>query len=504
MTSDHRPSRRTVLSALAAVPVLATPAYAESGLPDRIQAILGRPEFQGSRWGMAFHSPSGPVCTLNPGELFVAASSMKIFIGATAFEALGPGRRLRTTVYRTGPVAAGVLKGDLVLVAGGDMLLSNRVRPDGTLELRHPDHANPGAPPLPSDRFADIRHLAAQVRAAGIRRIEGKVVVDTSLFREARESIAFNNLMITVSPIMINDHVVHAVVTPGDSAGAPAVIQSNPSTAHVRFVNEVTTVSGTPRRLAVTEEGKVTGDIQLGGPPQYVAHYVPDPTPFAATVFAETLRDRGIQVEGGTCPARPHRVRVAEHVALPLSEQAKVMLKVSSNIHTVTFPYLVGAIAGHDPVNAKASYAEYRRSLFRDAGLPADPPGSADGNFSPDTFIKFLTHVSRRPYFPQLRDALPIMGRDGTLATNQPNSPAAGHVYAKTGTGVRYSPGGGADVNKALAGYIRLPGRRWLTFAQFMNQTAPSVEGANVLADQAQEAMAEIATCVYEMAGGKA
>jgi hypothetical protein len=37
-----------------------------------------------------------------------------------------------------------------------------------------------------------------------------------------------------------------------------------------------------------------------------------------------------------------------------------------------------------------------------------------------------------------------------------------------------------------------------------MNQTAPSVEGANVLADQAQEAMAEIATCVYEMAGGKA
>jgi D-alanyl-D-alanine carboxypeptidase/D-alanyl-D-alanine-endopeptidase (penicillin-binding protein 4) len=492
-----------VLSALAAAPVLATPAYAESGLPDRIQAILGRPEFQGSRWGMAFHSPGGPVYTLNPGELFVAASSFKIFIGATAFDALGPHHRLRTTVYRTGPVAAGVLKGDLVLVAGGDMLLSNRVRPDGTLELRHPDHANPGAPPLPGDRLADIRGLAAQVRAVGIRRVDGKVVVDASLFREARESIAFNNAMITVSPITINDHVVHAIVTPGDSVGAPAVIQSNPSTAHVRFVNEVTTVSGTPRRLAVTEDGKVTGDIRLGSPPQYVAYYVPDPTPFAATVFAETLRDKGIRVDGGTCPGRPRRVKVAEHVALPLSEQAKVMLKVSSNIHTVTFPYLVGAIAGRDPVNAKASYGEYRRSLFRAAGLPADPAGSADGNFSSDTFIKFLTHVSQKPYFAQLRDALPIMGRDGTLAANQPNSPAAGHVYAKTGSGVRFIPSG-AEVNKALAGFIRLPDRRWLTFAQFMHQNAPSIDVANVLADQAQEAMAEIVTCVYEMTGGKA
>lgn len=496
-----------MLSALAAAGVVGatgTPAFAESGLPDRIQAILGRPEFQGSRWGMAFHSSSGPVYTLNPGELFVAASSFKIFIGATAFDALGPDHRLRTTVYRTGPVAAGVLKGDLVLVAGGDMLLSNRVRPDGTLELRHPDHANPGAPPLPGDRIADIRHLAAQVRAAGIRRIEGKVVVDTSLFREGRESIAFNNAMITVSPIMINDHVVHAIVTPGDSVGAPAVIQSNPSTDHVRFVNEVSTVSGAPRRLVVSEDGKVTGDIQLGSPPQYVAYYVPDPTPFATTVFTETLRDKGIRVEGRTCPGRPHRVKVAEIVALPLSEQAKVMLKVSSNIHTVTLPYVVGAIAGREPINAKASYEEYRRSLFRAAGLPADPTGSVDGNFSADTFIKFLTHVSRRPYFAPLRDALPIMGRDGTLAMNQPNSPAAGHVYAKTGSGVRFVPTGGAEVNKALAGYIRLPDRRWVTFAQFMNQTSPSIESANVLADQAQEAMAEIATCVYEMTGDKA
>jgi D-alanyl-D-alanine carboxypeptidase/D-alanyl-D-alanine-endopeptidase (penicillin-binding protein 4) len=90
------------------------------------------------------------------------------------------------------------------------------------------------------------------------------------------------------------------------------------------------------------------------------------------------------------------------------------------------------------------------------------------------------------------------MGRDGSLAGNQPHSPAAGHVYAKTGSGIAGSSSGGPlTVHKALAGFIELPSGRWLTFAQFM--TAESTrERAMTLAGQAQEAMAEIATAVYE------
>jgi D-alanyl-D-alanine carboxypeptidase/D-alanyl-D-alanine-endopeptidase (penicillin-binding protein 4) len=187
-------------------------------------------------------------------------------------------------------------------------------------------------------------------------------------------------------------------------------------------------------------------------------------------------------------------------VSPPLSEEVKVMLKASSNVHTVTFPYLVGAIAGHDSATPKATYERYRRELFVAAGLEPDPVGAAVGTYSADTFIRFLAHLTRRPYFARYRQALPIMGRDGTLAGNQPASPAAGHVYAKTGTGVMYTPTGGAMVNKALAGYIELPNGRWLTFAQFMRQAA-ALDAAMGLADQAQEAMAEVATAVYETLG---
>jgi D-alanyl-D-alanine carboxypeptidase/D-alanyl-D-alanine-endopeptidase (penicillin-binding protein 4) len=46
--------------------------------------------------------------------------------------------------------------------------------------------------------LAEFRTLAGRVWAAGVRRVEGRVVVDVSLFREAQESIALGNTMVTV------------------------------------------------------------------------------------------------------------------------------------------------------------------------------------------------------------------------------------------------------------------------------------------------------------------
>ncbi|CAM3719709.1 D-alanyl-D-alanine carboxypeptidase/D-alanyl-D-alanine-endopeptidase [Kibdelosporangium persicum] len=493
MTRELQPSRRTVLGGLAATGFLATTGIARADATGRIQDIVNRPQFRGARWGMTFHAlDSGETWhVMNPAELFTASSSFKIFLGGTAFEALGPDHRFRTRVYRTGPVTGGVLHGDLVLVASGDMLLSGRVRPDGSLNLPDPDHTYPIGRPLPGDRLAEIRDLAAQIKAAGVRRVTGKVSVDVSLFREGQESIAINNQLITVSPMMVNDHMIHAAVTPGAAVGDPAVVQAIPQTGYVRFVNKVTTVSGTPKPLVFVGD-RLTGEIQLGSAPRYVAHYVREPSRFAAVALTEALRDRGVQVRGEACRAA-RRIRIAEHVSLPFAEQSKVMLKVSSNIHTATIPYLVGGIAGRAPGNPKASYEDFRRALFRKAGLDPDPAGSAEGRYTVETFIKFLAYVAKRPYIDRFRSALPIMGRDGTLAGNQPDSPAAGHVYAKTGTGLM-----GPTLNKALAGYIELPGGRWLAFAQFMRLELASAADGRALDGQAQEAMAEICTAVYE------
>ncbi|WP_431931135.1 D-alanyl-D-alanine carboxypeptidase/D-alanyl-D-alanine endopeptidase [Nonomuraea jabiensis] len=479
----------------------------------RIQDIIRRPEFQGSRWGMKV-SPlnSGEdLYSMNTDQLFVAGSSFKIFLAGTAFATLGGGYRFRTRVYRTGPVARGVLKGDLVLVAGGDLLLGGRVQRDGTLLLPDPDHTY-NAKPLTGDPLGTLRDIARQVRAQGIGHVEGRVLVDAGLFRQGLEDIFSDGIKAAVSPMMVNDNVVDVSVRPGPRAGAPGLLRFSPDIGYVRITNAVTTIAADraadARRLTFADDAaspdgtrqvRLTGDVVLGGPEQFVTYHVPEPTRFAELAFIAALKAAGTGVDGegrtGTAAQGKTRDLVVEHVSPPLSEQLKVMLKVSSNVHTVHFPYLVGAIAGRDPREAKQRGEELQSRLFRQAGLDPNPPGASEVRYTPDFFIGFLRHMARQRYFPQFRRALPIMGRDGTLADVQVGSPAAGHVYAKTGTAGTTSPDTGKPLlAKALAGYIDLPDGSWTAFAAFMEQQATSPD----LLDAAGQALGEIATAVYE------
>ncbi|WP_165956321.1 D-alanyl-D-alanine carboxypeptidase/D-alanyl-D-alanine endopeptidase [Streptomyces hainanensis] len=534
MDIGEGPSRRAVMGLLGGVPLAASGVLAAAGtararpagrrtgaaereLAARIDGITGRPEFAGARWGMACYAPDTGAFhhALRPDELFTAGSAFKVFVAGTAFERLGAEHRFRTRVYGTGPVVRGVLRGDLVLVAGGDLLLSGRTRPDGTLELPERDPSYPGGAPL-SDPLREIRDLAAQVAAAGVRRVDGRVRVDVSLFREVEASAAIDDQRITVSPIMVNEHVVHAVVTPGSVVGAPAVVRAFPENGHVRFDVRVTTAaaSGPVARLGFCEattggDGTVTvpvtGEVPVGGPVRYQPYFVREPARYAATLLAEALTAAGVPATPGGAAGsgyRRHGRRLAEHVSPPLAESSKVMLKVSSNVHTVTFPRLVGAVAGHDPVTPEATYERYRDALFHEAGVHPDRADQAEGLFTADTFVRFLALLRHRPYFPAYHRALPIMGRDGTIAGNQPDSPAAGHVFAKTGTAVRLLPSGEAEANKSLAGYVHLPDGRWVTFAQFM--AGPTTRDAVLdLTDRTQEAMAEIATAIHQTLGGR-
>ncbi len=80
--------------------------------------------------------------------------------------------------------------------------------------------------------------------------------------------------------------------------------------------------------------------------------------------------------------------------------------------------------------------------------------------------------MAARPDFAAFDAALPVLGRDGTLAKAvPPESPARGHARAKTGT---YWVDNGLDgrpvlVSKALAGYLETAAGRKLCFAFFLN-----------------------------------
>jgi serine-type D-Ala-D-Ala carboxypeptidase/endopeptidase (penicillin-binding protein 4) len=526
-----------------------------SALEARIQAVLHRPEFRSARWGMKFYSPDTKevIYSLNSDQLFNPASSMKVFTTGTAFTALGADYRFHTPVYRTGPVEDGVLKGDLVLVASGDLLLGGRVQRDGTLALPERDHTydmSTEAVPVSADPLRSVTEIAQQIAAQGIRRVEGRVLVDGSLFREGKGE-AGGTGEVVISPMMINDNLVDVMVGPGSRAGEAGRLRVSPETTYVRIINKTRTTTAArpalggmrpmgPGALRLIDDVTnadgshtvtLTGDVPLGSRPVLCAYRVPEPVRFAQMLLAEALRAKGVsaradllaQPDYGALAAsyRPEN-RVAELVSPPLFDEVKPMLKLSSNPHTLEFPYLVGAIAGHDKENARKAGRELQKKLFEKAGVSRAHLGGGElgtDRYSADAFISFLTYMSQQPWFSQYRQALPILGKDGTVAKVLAGSPAAGHVYAKTGTALWMvstsekaeapkaggpagrrlvmadSPTNGVNIVKALAGYIELPDGRFVVFAEFLEQNGLSTFRGF---DPFDQVMGELVGLVYD------
>ncbi|MBV8433089.1 MAG: D-alanyl-D-alanine carboxypeptidase/D-alanyl-D-alanine-endopeptidase [Candidatus Eremiobacteraeota bacterium] len=457
----------------------------------------------------------------NERTLMVAASTTKLLTEGTSLALLGPQFRWTTPVYRTGPVdEAGVLHGDLVLVASGDPNVSQRIRPDGTLSFENEDHAydgSAGTKAVPGDPLAVLRELATQVAKAGIKSIEGRVVVDASLFPDQG---AEGGTGVIVSPIVVNDNVVDVTVTPGKKAGDPVAIAVSPQTAYVTFVNKAMTadrkadatidlsadVAGANGRHTVT----ITG-VQPIGPSILYAYRVPEPKRFAQDAFAQALQDAGVSIapesastaaaSASPLPYGPQTL-VAKHVSLPLAEDVRITLKVSDNLHAALMPYMWAVYLAHAKSDyLRAGFAR-ERGLFRAAGLNLDGAAQQDGLgssafFTTDFMVHYLQWARAQAWYSWLFRGLPVMGVDGTLSSIQKSSPARGKVFAKTGTdgSTDYLNDGGV-IEKGLAGYITTRGGRHVAFAFYVSaMLGPHDENTGEVAGQILGAMA---TATYE------
>ena len=119
--------------------------------------------------------------------------------------------------------------------------------------------------------------------------------------------------------------------------------------------------------------------------------------------------------------------------------------------------------------------------------------------FTPDFIVKFLAFMAKQKDFHNFYDALPILGRDGTLWDTQRNSPAAGRLRAKTGTHVsgdllneQYMVNG-----KGLAGYLETKAGKQIIVAIFANHVPAGADIKAVL--RVGDALGEIAAGAYEL-----
>jgi len=504
---------------LALAPALAVAALlqGQSAPPKRILEVMNRPEFAHATWGMDFYDVQSkkPIYSVNRERLFVPGSTTKTVTTGTAFATLGADHRFHTRLYRTGPVRNGIVQGDLVLVASGDPDLTRWEHPAGQYAFVDSDHSY-GGPPLPGDPLATLREMAREVAAKGITGATGQVIVDASLFREGTRELGTR---IVVSPLILNDNVVDIVVEPGARSGEAARVTVSPATTYLTVQSNIVTAdSGTAPAIRTVEDSTdrdhrtlvLTGRVPVGEPrnPRWA---VPVPSRFGEIVLAEVLNDAGVRVFPRLGARQPDIAQiargyadsllVAEHVSLPFSAVARVILKTSQNLHASTLPMILGARpAARD---AGKTGFDVAHDWLQGAGLNLDGAVQGDGAggdafFSPAFMTSYLAYVADQPWAEAFQGALPILGVDGTLATIQPTAAAAGKVHAKTGTFSSYDPLNRRSIvhAKGLAGYFTSKSGRRIAFAIYVNNVAANVPDPAMLAGQA---LGEIASIAWEV-----
>jgi D-alanyl-D-alanine carboxypeptidase/D-alanyl-D-alanine-endopeptidase (penicillin-binding protein 4) len=431
-----------------------TPADAE--LARQIDRELDVSEFSTARWGIFVQSMrDGRVLyARNAGQPIIPASNMKIYTTAIALDLLGADYRWRTSVYATAsPDASGTLAGDLVLYGRGAPDFSSERSKDGP---------------------AAMAQLADALYRRGLRRVRGRIVGDESYFRgePLGDGWLWNDVQwyfgAEVSALSVNDNAVTINVRPAGKTTDSTSIKIDPDTDYVHIHNETNVVaSGASATLGITRglsdnEVRVWGDFPAASRGLGARLSIHQPALWAATLFRQMLKERGITIEGETelRDARSHAekagfdpsssVELAAVSGKSLGEIVRSTNKESINLNAELILRTLGKERGStapdpDPKRMRergddqAGLAVIRQWLER-AGIRTGELALHDGSglsrldmVTPEATVHLLVSIARTPAATVFRDSLPVAGRDGTLKFRL-RSAAAGRILAKTGT----------------------------------------------------------------------
>lgn len=483
-----------VAAALWLLVVQAGPLLAQDKLTGRVDALLAEPRFKHAHWGLLFVdlNTGDVVLERNQDKLFAPASVTKLYTTAAALDAFGPDHRFVTPVYRRGTLKdGGELEGDLILVAGGDLTLGGRTTEKGEIAFTNDDHiyANWADGELtPQDPLAGLQDLAKQIASAGIKKVTGDVLIDDRLFDHSQGSGSGPS---TVTPIVINDNLLDFTFEPTEP-DQPAKVTWRPQTELFQVEIDVQTVRENQpleTTFRLDDAGRLTVRGRIPANKKKVVRIVevPDAAAFARALLIESLQKSGVELSCKIAQEHPDAAlperdgyagltKVAELQSPPFSEQMRLVLKVSHNLHASTLPLLVAVKHGK---RSAADGLKLEGEFLTRAGVDLDSVsfgGGAGGSradyVTPAATVQLLRHMATRPDFAVYERALPILGVDGTLAKSvSSGSPAKGKVQAKTGTLVwdNQLVGRGLCTSKALGGYLTTASGKRLAFAAFVN-----------------------------------
>jgi D-alanyl-D-alanine carboxypeptidase/D-alanyl-D-alanine-endopeptidase (penicillin-binding protein 4) len=475
---------RGALAAAAAACLLAQAFVAAQTAPPPLERLregllaeTTLPNVRRAVWGVVVHSLDRDerLFELNPQTLLVPASTAKIVSALSAADAVGWDYRFETAVRATGPIVNGVLVGDLIVVGSGD--------------------------PTPEGRSGDsLQVWVDALKAAGLKRIEGRIIGDDDAIDEPRPGAAWawEDLGYTSGAIFgalnATENRLTVTIAPGPRSGMPATLSVEDFAQDRPLRNRVVTgESSTPfvwpeHRLG-EEALTLSGSVRPGDPPVRLNVSAGNPTLWFVTLLRDRLIRSGVTVTGRAAdiddvqppPDRGSSAAIYTHRSQPLSVIARAMLKDSINLYGEALLRL-NAAPGAAATNDMA--LQGLRKRLEAWGIPKDAEHLVDGSglsrrdlMAPDTLYLLLKRAFEPAGTSPFISGLPVAGVDGSLAQRLKGTRAQGNLRAKTGT---------MSNIRSLAGYVTTRDGEQLALVVIVN----NYEGAGADATESIDRMA--------------
>ncbi|MGZ3773684.1 MAG: D-alanyl-D-alanine carboxypeptidase/D-alanyl-D-alanine endopeptidase [Pseudobdellovibrionaceae bacterium] len=392
---------------------------------------------------------------VNGKRMMIPASITKIATASATLAHFPPGHKFKTQLLLNGETKNGIHKGNLYLKGGGD----------------------------PSFVSENMWFLVNAFTRMNIKKIEGDLIVDDSLFDRVRFDISRQKERVDraydapVGAMSFNWNSVNIFVR-SNGKGNGAQVFVDPENDYIRLVNKAKTVAGSENKVLVDREDDKNffGDvIHVGGSigqslkEVVVFKNITQPDLWAGANLKSFLAQRGITLTGnvksGVTPEGAESVAASESKSI--EQIVADMNKFSNNYVAEMLTKNLGTIKKAKEASLGDGVQIINEHL-QNLGIPTDqyvlksPSGlTRENKMSPFAMWKVLDHL--RDDFrvqPEFLTSLPIAGVDGTLKKRMKNSPAERWVRAKTGflTNV-----------VSLAGYAGIEDGRVITFSFIYN-----------------------------------
>ena len=412
------------------------PGFASAELPASVAQALKQAAIPDSHVGLLVQDVDNPVPLLAHGEKrsFNPASVMKLVTTLAALDSLGPAHTFKTRVWVDGPIAEGVLQGNLILQGGGD-------------------------PALTLERFW---LLLREIRARGVREIRGDVILDNQYYQlDLIDPAAFDQAPLRPynappSALLVNFNTLNLRLAADSTAtnGVSARLDPAPAEAPFVLIQQLqitdTPCNGWREKLATQRDNGsliLTGAYPSACGDQSVPLNLLSPEANVAAAFSVLWRELGGlhagKVRAGT--PEPGARLLFENESPALAQLVRDINKFSNNVMAKMLFLNLGAVRYGAPATwDKGNRVVRAWAVEHGFEMPELVLENGSGlsrieRISAASLARLLGYAAARPAYYEFAASLPAVGLEGTQKNRLNGSSSAGLAWLKSGTlnGVR-------------------------------------------------------------------